>query len=64
MIEADQAGGLAGERLQLFADRVRVIRDSLHEVVVGQDEVIDQLLICALTGSHACWSACRDWPRR
>ena len=26
---------------------------ALHEVVVGQDEVIDQLLVCALTGSHA-----------
>ena len=36
-----------------FADRVRAIRTALHEVVVGQDEVIDQLLVCALTGSHA-----------
>jgi MoxR-like ATPase len=36
-----------------FADRVRTIRAALHEVVVGQDEVIDQLLVCALTGSHA-----------
>ena len=44
---------LAAERVGLFADRVRTIRASLHEVVVGQDEVIDQLLICALTGSHA-----------
>ncbi len=37
----------------VFADRVRTIRAALHEVVVGQDEVIDQLLVCALTGSHA-----------
>ena len=43
----------ARQRLEMFADRVRTIRASLHEVVVGQDEVIDQLLICALTGSHA-----------
>lgn len=43
----------AKQRLDRFADRVRTIRTSLHEVVVGQDEVIDQLLICALTGSHA-----------
>ncbi len=43
----------AKQRLEMFADRVRTIRASLHEVVVGQDEVIDQLLLCALTGSHA-----------
>ncbi|MGE0536505.1 MAG: AAA family ATPase [Pirellulales bacterium] len=36
-----------------FLERVLAIRGKLHEVVVGQDEVIDQLLICALTGSHA-----------
>jgi len=44
---------LALQRVEEFADRVRTIRASLHEVVVGQDEVIDQLLVCALTGSHA-----------
>ena len=43
---------LALQRVEEFADRVRTIRASLHEVVVGQDEVIDQLLVCALTGSH------------
>ncbi len=36
-----------------FAKRVNIIRQVLHQVVVGQDEVIDQLLICGLTGSHA-----------
>jgi MoxR-like ATPase len=42
-----------GQQVAAFAQRVRAIRDALHEVVVGQDEVIDQLLVCALTGSHA-----------
>ena len=36
-----------------FVDQVRAIRNSLHEVIVGQDETIDHLLICSLTGSHA-----------
>ncbi len=45
--------GVARERVEQFAERVRRIRASLHEGVVGQDEVIDQLLICAVTGSHA-----------
>jgi MoxR-like ATPase len=42
----------AQQRLKEFTDRVRTIRRSLHEVVVGQDEMIDELLTCALTGSH------------
>src|SRR6188508_290799 len=44
---------LAQERVDVFARRVLAIRDSLHRVVVGQDETIDRLLTCALTGSHA-----------
>ncbi|HPU28573.1 MAG TPA: AAA family ATPase, partial [Phycisphaerae bacterium] len=44
---------LARERVESFIERVRAIRQSLHQVVVGQDETIDLLLVCALTGSHA-----------
>jgi MoxR-like ATPase len=44
---------LARDSVDDFAQRVRAIRESLHHVVVGQDETIDQLLTCALTGSHA-----------
>jgi len=44
---------VAAERVTSFVERVRAIRRSLHEVVVGQDQTIDLLLTCALTGSHA-----------
>lgn len=44
---------LARERVDDFASRVKTLRDCLHRVVVGQDETIDMLLTCALTGSHA-----------
>ncbi len=50
---ASSRPGIAQEQLHTFIDRVRMIRDRLHETVVGQDETIDLLLICALTGSHA-----------
>ena len=43
----------AQQQIEKFGDRIRTIRSSLHEVVVGQDEVIDQMLVCVLTGSHA-----------
>ncbi len=41
------------ERLHAFAQSVAQIREALHRVVIGQDRAIDQLLVCALTGSHA-----------
>lgn len=44
---------LARERVQEFTSRVKTLRDCLHQVVFGQDETIDSLLTCALTGSHA-----------
>jgi MoxR-like ATPase len=44
---------IAQHQVAEFAQRVQSIRESLHQVVVGQDETIDQLLICGLTGSHA-----------
>lgn len=44
---------IAAERVRVFSDRVQSIRQSLREVVVGQDEIVDLLLACALTGSHA-----------
>jgi MoxR-like ATPase len=44
---------IAQERVRAFIDRVADIRKSLHQVVVGQDQTIDRLLTCALTGSHA-----------
>jgi MoxR-like ATPase len=36
-----------------FVDQVQNIHGQLRQVIIGQDEVLDQLLICALTGSHA-----------
>ncbi len=42
-----------GQRVETFVSQVRSIRQSLHEVVVGQDRTLDLLLTCALTGSHA-----------
>src|SRR5437773_1121859 len=44
---------VAEQQMRLFSDRVSAIREKLHQVVIGQDAVIDQLLTCTLTGSHA-----------
>ncbi|HET6250910.1 MAG TPA: MoxR family ATPase [Tepidisphaeraceae bacterium] len=42
-----------GRRVEAFVSQVAEIRQSLHQVVVGQDRTLDLLLTCALTGSHA-----------
>src|SRR5438067_7491960 len=44
---------VAQEQLDLFASRILAIREALHGVIVGQEEAVDLLLTCALTGSHA-----------
>lgn len=38
---------------EMFVRQAVSVRQKLNEAIVGQDEVLDQLLICALTGSHA-----------
>ena len=43
----------ARDALERFGRRLADLRKRLHETVIGQDEVIDQLLVCALTDSHA-----------
>src|SRR5262245_8483304 len=44
---------IARQRVDAFAQKVVAIRKILHQVVVGQYQTIDMLLVCALTGSHA-----------
>jgi MoxR-like ATPase len=53
MNERAVATEMAASQVQSFVDRVRAIREGLHQAIVGQDETIDLLLSCALTGSHA-----------
>ena len=43
----------ASRKLDVFGEQIAAIRQSLHKVVVGQEAVVDQVLVCALTGSHA-----------
>ncbi len=38
---------------ETFVEQAVRVRTKLKEAIVGQDDVLDQLLICALTGSHA-----------
>ena len=41
------------ERLRQFADTYRRITDEVRRVIVGHDEILDGVLLCLLTESHA-----------
>src|SRR3977135_946255 len=53
MPQLAESPNIAQEQVASFVDRVRELRENLHQVLVGQDASIDLLLTCALTGSHA-----------
>jgi MoxR-like ATPase len=44
---------VAQQEIDSFRERVTAIRKSLHQVIVGQEQAVDLLLTCALTGSHS-----------
>ena len=51
---APSDGDLPAEaQVKQFAESVGKIRGWLEETVVGQSKTLDELMICALTGSHA-----------
>ena len=43
----------ATERIGDLAESATSIRNEIHRVVVGQDQVIDELLLCMFCGGHA-----------
>jgi MoxR-like ATPase len=49
----DDRIAMARDRVEAFTAQVQTIRDSLHQVIVGQNTTIDLLLMCGLTGAHA-----------
>ena len=40
------------------------IKEQLNRVIVGQDQVIEELLIALFAAATACSKACPAWPRR
>lgn len=40
------------------------ITEQLSQIIVGQQQVIEELLICLFSRGHCCWRACRAWRRR
>ena len=59
-IEREQDDVAAVQRCQAAYHR---IRDELNKVIVGQGEVIEQVLITLLSGGHALLEGVPGWGR-
>src|SRR5690242_465140 len=46
------ASAEARETVEKFRDRLKAIREQVRKIIVGQDEVVEHLLITLLVGSH------------
>ena len=57
----------AGDRISQLLDEFRHSRDmmvtELSKVVIGQREVIEQILAAIFTRGHVLLVACPAWPR-
>ncbi|WP_437126252.1 AAA family ATPase [Pelagibius litoralis] len=49
---ADDAAGLA-EQIEDLGDKLALVRESIGQVIFGQQEVVDQTIITLLAGGHA-----------
>ena len=52
------------EEIEEFANKRDTLLNEVRKVIVGQDEVIEELLIALFAAATACSSACRGWRRR
>ncbi len=60
--DADKDMDLAAvEQLRSAHER---IRGELARVIVGQDRVVEELLIALFAGGHCILEGCPGWPRR
>ena len=55
--ESDQAA------IDSLMQSCTAVREQLAEVIVGQEEVVEQLLIVLLARGHALLGRCPVWPR-
>ncbi|HLY65630.1 MAG TPA: hypothetical protein VKU60_08850, partial [Chloroflexota bacterium] len=49
--------------LQLATTQLKRVRDEIGKIIVGQQDVVDGVLICLLGAGTYCWRAFRAWAR-
>ena len=51
------------EAVRRLRDAFDSIKQQLARIIVGQDQVIEELLIACSAAATAFWKACPAWPR-
>ena len=46
-----------------LVDAYQKIKEQVHQVIVGQEKVLEQLLIAMLAGVTACWKEFQVWQK-
>jgi MoxR-like ATPase len=62
-MESSAAPSVVSNQSRRRGGRERILTE-LRKVIVGQDEVVEQVLIALFTGGHCLITGVRDWPRR
>jgi len=66
-LSGPQPSDLAGEELAAVEKLQKAyhdLRTELGKVIVGQEAVIEELLVALFCRGHALLVGCRGWPRR
>lgn len=53
-----------GEKIARESAFVNLLTGEINNVIVGQSQMVERLMIGLLGGDTYSWKACRDWPKR
>jgi MoxR-like ATPase len=54
---------MAGERVEAFVQSYGQLEREVHKVIVGHDEIVDQVLVALFAGGHVLLEASRGSGR-
>ena len=54
---------MAGERVETFVQSYGRLEQEVHKVIVGHDEIVDQVLVALFAGGHVLLEGVRAWGR-
>ena len=61
---ADHMGETDLDAMRKLKSAFDSIKQQLNRVIVGQDQVIEELLIALFAAATVCWKACQGWRKR
>ena len=63
-MSAGTAPAETGMSVEEFRRVAKAVEDEVGKLIVGQQEILREVLICLIAGGTRCWRVCRAWARR